>query len=81
MAGQPEEPPEKPDFQRIFDDALSKGGFPDLPEAGSYIEVAIAQNEIYECLRKAGFATGQALYLTAVAVTGTPGTAPNFQNE
>jgi hypothetical protein len=69
---------EPPDYEKIFQDALEKGGpeIPDFPEANSFEEFAIGQHVMYSFFRKAGFSQGQALYLVAVGISGHPGPPP-----
>lgn len=77
------EKPEPPDFERIFSDAMSKSNMdiPEFPHANSFDEFALGQHVIYQCYRKAGFTTGQAMYLVAIGLAGVPGPPPEFSPE
>jgi hypothetical protein len=77
------EVPEPPDYEKIFQDAMSKANvdIPEFPEANSFEEFAVGQHVIYQCYRKAGFSTGQALYLVAIGLSGFPGPPPEHVAE
>ena len=80
MANRDEEPP---NFEAIFQEAMSKANadVPEFPNANSFEEFALGQHVIYTCYRKAGFSTGQSLYLVAIGLAGFPGPPPEHVTE
>lgn len=79
MAGSnPGEQPEKSYREQVAEALASGGEIPDFPEANSMEELAISHNELYRGYSKVGFSEAQALYLTAVMITGQPGPPPKM---
>jgi len=65
------------DFQKRVADALKNGEpIPEFPEFSPLGGLAMAQHEVHSEFVKAGFARGEALYLTASMFCGNPSQSP-----